>query len=87
MPKPKYSFAPKKERKPYEYKGCGCYTCLNKDYQSLEEKQRTELIFQHPVWLMILCKKCGNKRCPHATNHRLKCTNSNEPGQKGSNYE
>jgi hypothetical protein len=32
---------------------------------------------------MILCETCGNKRCPHATDHRNACTNSNEPGQPG----
>lgn len=36
---------------------------------------------------MILCATCGNKRCPHATNHRNACTNSNEAGQKGSSWE
>lgn len=36
---------------------------------------------------MVLCPSCGNKRCPHATNHELACTGSNEPGQKGSSYE
>lgn len=36
---------------------------------------------------MILCPSCGNKRCPHATDHRNACTGSNEPGQKGSSYE
>lgn len=36
---------------------------------------------------MILCEICGNKRCPHATDHELDCTGSNEPGQKGSAYE
>lgn len=35
---------------------------------------------------MILCDTCGNKRCPHATDHRLPCTGSNEPGQLGSIY-
>lgn len=35
---------------------------------------------------MFLCAACGNKRCPHATDHRLACTGSNEPGQEGSNY-
>jgi len=35
----------------------------------------------------IVCEKCGNKRCPHATNHELNCTNSNAPGQKGSVFE
>jgi hypothetical protein len=36
---------------------------------------------------MFLCPTCGNKRCPKATDHRLDCTGSNEPGQKGSAYE
>ena len=35
---------------------------------------------------MMLCSECGNKRCPKASDHRLDCTNSNEPGQKGSMY-
>jgi hypothetical protein len=35
---------------------------------------------------MILCPICGNKRCPHASDHRLACTNSNDPGQPGSVY-
>lgn len=39
------------------------------------------------IWRMVLCSECGNKRCPHATDHTLVCTNSNEPGQKGSAYE
>ncbi len=33
------------------------------------------------------CKDCGNKRCPKATDHRLTCTGSNEPGQPGSVFE
>lgn len=32
---------------------------------------------------MILCEHCGNKRCPHASDHRMACTGSNEPGQVG----
>lgn len=35
---------------------------------------------------MIVCQQCGNKRCPHASDHRLKCTESNDPGQPGSMY-
>jgi hypothetical protein len=35
---------------------------------------------------MILCPECGNKRCPRASDHRLDCTGSNEPGQPGSVY-
>ena len=29
----------------------------------------------------IVCPKCGNKRCPKATDHRNKCTGSNELNQ------
>jgi hypothetical protein len=36
---------------------------------------------------MIVCRECGNKRCPHASDHNLTCTWSNEPGQPGSIYE
>lgn len=36
---------------------------------------------------MVLCRTCGNKRCPRATDHLLGCTGSNEPGQPGSAYE
>lgn len=36
--------------------------------------------------VMILCPDCGNKRCPKASDHRLACTRSNEPGQPGSVY-
>lgn len=32
----------------------------------------------------VLCPTCGNKRCPHAADHNLECTHSNEPGQSGS---
>ncbi|QPK40189.1 hypothetical protein SEA_JINKIES_58 [Arthrobacter phage Jinkies] len=35
---------------------------------------------------MIICPECGNKRCPHATDHDEDCTRSNEPGQAGSSY-
>lgn len=36
------------------------------------------------AWWMVVCDLCGNKRCPHATDHRHECTRSNEPGQAGS---
>lgn len=51
---------------------CGCHRC------HVEQGR--------PVMHMILCSSCGNKRCPRATDHRLACTNSNEPGQDGSMY-
>lgn len=40
----------------------------------------------HAGWF-VTCATCGNKRCPKATNHNLDCTNSNESGQKGSEWE
>ena len=47
----------------------------------------------YPGWIvpvtatrMVLCETCGCKRCPHATDCKLACTNSNKPGQPGSVY-
>jgi hypothetical protein len=58
---------------------CDCRACL---------KERGEEIFGVPAAqaMMILCETCGNKRCPHATDHRHACTNSNKAGQLGSVY-
>lgn len=28
---------------------------------------------------LILCERCGNKRCPHAHDHEMLCLDSNEP--------
>lgn len=30
---------------------------------------------------MILCATCGNKRCPHASSHEYRCSQSNAVGQ------
>jgi hypothetical protein len=35
---------------------------------------------------MMVCETCGNKRCPHANDHRNACTGSNDIGQAGSTY-
>ena len=51
---------------------CHCYNCAD-SYSKMSR--------------MIVCPTCGNKRCPKATDHHNECTNSNEPGQKGSRYE
>lgn len=43
---------------------------------------------QRPMLVrMMLCKVCGNKRCPKATDCELACTNSNAPGQPWSAYQ
>ena len=35
---------------------------------------------------MIVCRRCGNKRCPKANDHTNACTASNATGQAGSAY-
>ena len=61
-----------------EYR-CYCYNC-NKD--RMDETGRIPYVMTR----MIVCPECGNKRCPHSTDHNLACTNSNDPGQPGSRY-
>jgi hypothetical protein len=63
----------KKKAKP-----CGCYDCLS--------QETNEHGWPKTTGMMVLCPICGNKRCPRATNHANRCTNSNEPGQEGSRY-
>jgi len=60
--------------------GCHCTSCL----MEAGNDPRTGLPWT--LEIMSLCETCGNKRCPKATNHRLACTDSNEPGQPGSRY-
>jgi hypothetical protein len=62
---------------------CHCRQCLV-DW----EATRPALAFStnRPSSRFIVCAVCGNKRCPHATDHRHDCTDSNEPGQAGSVY-
>jgi hypothetical protein len=59
---------------------CYCYNC-NKD--RIDENSQLPYVMTR----MIVCPACGNKRCPHSTDHNLACTGSNEPGQPGSRYE
>lgn len=60
---------------------CGtCWTCLE---GKVDDVLGRELRTMH----MILCETCGCKRCPHATDCQLACTDSNEPGQPGSRYQ
>lgn len=62
---------------------CGCTKCLDARYPAAPI---IGLFIPYSRTLMVLCQICGNKRCPHAADHRNACTNSNEPGQPGSNY-
>lgn len=72
-----------KSEKPEALKPCGqCYKCL--EGQTVDFGNG----FTLPVTgtRLVVCVTCGNKRCPHATDCRLPCTGSNEPGQTGSIY-
>lgn len=51
--------------------GCWCRTCRPVKVADMR---------------FVVCPECGNKRCPHANDHRNACTGSNEPGQEGSAY-
>lgn len=64
---------------------CGCRKCLRARYAPTQVLGSIAIPVE--MTMMILCPTCGNKRCPHATDHDLACTGSNEPGQKGSAYE
>lgn len=63
---------------------CQCRQCLR-------DRKETLVAAGHSIPVehtrMILCSVCGNKRCPHATDHRYACTGSNDPGQPGSYYQ
>lgn len=50
---------------------CWCHTC--------RPVALTDMRF-------VVCPECGNKRCPHANDHKNACTGRNEPGQEGSAY-
>lgn len=76
---------------------CGCIRCHTERHRvEFESEHGTEELLIAPLCAVLpsmtfdfryACELCGNKRCPHHTDHRLACTNSNEPGQKGSVYE
>ncbi|WP_186083633.1 hypothetical protein [Burkholderia gladioli] len=61
---------------------CGCRACLAG--KTVDSGMGFEIPVAHAR--MIVCATCGNKRCPHANDHRHACTGSNEPGQPGSAY-
>jgi hypothetical protein len=58
---------------------CQCRRCWDEGEKPVNQWGFTSRPF-------IVCATCGNKRCPHATDHRNECTGSNETGQPGSDY-
>lgn len=69
----------------HDMKLCGCRQCLRDRNEGKTFADGTFL--KEELTRMVLCLKCGNKRCPHATDHRYACAGSNLPGKKGSVYE
>lgn len=63
-----------------------CGKCLNCAIHHMPEPTSIIPVIG-PLNVMWLCPDCGNKRCPHTTDHRLDCTQSNEPNQPGSQYQ
>ena len=61
--------------------GCGCFRCLRERIANPDDHGARTIYAR-----MIVCPTCGNKRCPHATDHMFACTASNAPGQVGSRY-
>jgi hypothetical protein len=69
-------------------------TCCRKHWEEDAGRQAKALnlgdghfALMNPIGMpFMVCKTCGNKRCPKATDCSLACTNSNEPGQEGSIY-
>ena len=64
-------------------KYCECHKCIKDDNLTSDFDVIT---IQLSATKMIICPECGNKRCPKASDHRLDCTHSNDPGQAGSIY-
>lgn len=64
---------------------CECHACI-KEFNTTSGSSGILGNLPLSATKMILCPKCGNKRCPRASNHRLECTGSNAPGQPGSVY-
>jgi len=68
---------------------CTCYRCAKADAIANPlppEKMLLRGRVDPRLQRMFLCAVCGNKRCPHATDHENACTGSNDPGQAGSRY-
>jgi len=69
---------------------CQCRRCLTERAAiktvSLTGDDLTTVPTNEEFVGMVVCTICGNKRCPRATDHRYKCTNSNDTGQRGSIY-
>jgi len=55
---------------------CPCTSCLVTNDGYLD--RRITYLGEKVIWWMVICPICGNKRCPHAENHRNECTGTKE---------
>lgn len=65
---------------------CLCIRCCAERRSPSIDWTQPEPWKQMPAF-RYACEICGNKRCPHHSDHTLECTGSNEPGQTGSIYQ
>lgn len=64
-------------------------TCCRKHWEDENHAKSVAIgdALINPIGMpFIVCRTCGNKRCPKATDCTLACTNSNAAGQLGSIY-
>ena len=78
------TYGPWKTDSQNQEESCFCYRCR---YNTGERLHPDDFIQAASYVGFVVCDECGNKRCPRASWHGHTCTHSNEPGQKGSNYE
>ena len=68
--------------------GCLCIKCCDeRGAKAPADDDLSWRIYNTLDNFRYACDLCGNKRCPHHSDHELACTNSNEPGQPGSRYK
>jgi hypothetical protein len=67
---------------PGAYTGCPCRACI----AAYEDAHPPAVWIESMSNRFIVCPTCGNKRCPHASDHSYACTGSNATGQNGSVY-
>lgn len=67
---------------------CKCEKCYNEMlFNSPSDDELAYSIGRTFEHFRYGCEICGNKRCPHHSDHELPCTGSNAPGQPGSVYK
>lgn len=67
-----------------EAQECPCNACHKEKLAANPPADRAGSLMALASRGIVLCPTCGNKRCPHANDHRNACTGSNEQGQVAS---